>query len=332
MGASNVTIACYKIGMTEEEKIPIHYYCKSGSNLEEYLTFLSLLLDKKEMREDTLNKTGKPRDLNLAVWLTLNDIGRLYMDHKAKYLGNMLVKISAKVEKFHVETGRHTRLSYIPYMYAPQMSDHHGHIDTFNSYVRNFNKTALASATYDINTLLMRVPKTGEATNVRIKGEAFISSDACWRIQGNMVTHLSNYKMTEVLSDIRQFLDDDFKTDSATPTLEREPKVQWGETPLPKRSRLRDRDEEDQEPGSSNQTTHAPAQFAAIVQQERQLEKRPATTFPRFGKFQRPSQREMERRAKREAQQEEARDVAIQKSEVDDSIDPKWKAFLVTDD
>lgn len=197
MGASNVTIACYKIGMAEDEKVPIHYYSKSGSNLEEYLTFIDLLLDKDEIKYDTFNKSGKRRNLNLAVWLTLNDVGRLYMDARAKYLGNMLIKISARVDKFYEETKRYTRLSFIPYMYAPQMSEHHATIDTFNAYVRNFNKTALGSHTYDINTLLMRVPKPGEATNARINKQAFISSDACWRMQGNLVTHLSNYKMAE---------------------------------------------------------------------------------------------------------------------------------------
>ena len=50
-------------------------------------------------------------------------------------------------------------------------------------------------------------------------------------------THLSNYKMSEVLSDIRKFLEDDFRTDSATPTLEREPKVVVGDREMRLRSR-----------------------------------------------------------------------------------------------
>lgn len=72
-------------------------------------------------------------------------------------------------------------------------------------------------------------------------------------------------------------------------------------------------------------------QFAAVVRQEQQTEKSLAPVNSRFGKFHRPSKREMERRSS-EAQQEEAKEMAVQKSVVDDSIDPKWRAFLVKDD
>ena len=159
MGASNVMIACYKIGMTHDEDIPLHYYFKSGSNLEEYLTFIKLLLSKEEIENNTFNKTGKPRDLNISIWLMTNDIGRLYMDQRGMYLSNVLVKIASKVEQFCNRTGRPTRLSYIPYMHAPQLQEHHGSINNYNKYVRKLNKTALASGTYDIDTVLMRIPK-----------------------------------------------------------------------------------------------------------------------------------------------------------------------------
>lgn len=130
-------------------------------------------------------------------------------------LGWGILGFRSKVSKYKkTKIELHTVHVRAPDARAPLVHHH-----TFNKYVRKFNKTALASGTYDVNTLLMRVPKPGEATNVKINKEAFISSDACWRLQGNLVTHFSNFKMAEVLSDIRKFLEDDFKTNSATPTL-----------------------------------------------------------------------------------------------------------------
>ena len=192
MGASNITITCYKVGMREEDSIPIYYYCKSGANLEEYETFIGKLLEKDEIRRDTMNKTGVARELNIAIWLTMNNVGRLYMDASCRYLSNRLVRIAQKFEGFYEETGRCTRLSFIPYMHVPQMIDHHPNIDKFNDYVRSFNKNALKTHTYDVDTLLLKPPKTGETANVKIKGNAFVSANSCWRLQSATGTHQFN--------------------------------------------------------------------------------------------------------------------------------------------
>ena len=319
-----MTIACYKVGMGEEDTTPIHYYCKSGANLEEYEIFITKLLEKDEIRRDTLNKTGIARELNVAIWLTLNDVGRLYMDRGCRYLSNMLVKIAGKFEGFYEETGRATRLSFIPYMHVPQMVDYHQDIDGFNDYVKSFNKSALKTHTYDVDTLLLKPPKTGEAANVKIKGKAFVSANSCWRLQSATGTHLSNFKMAEIMSDIRKFLDDDFRTDSDSPSLDLEPTVIIGTEPLPKRG---NRDMEDnvelQEDRPQARNSYATA-----------AEKRPANTqsFKRNTKFARPSQRQREMQAKREEQKEEAKQAAIERSEPGQDIDPKWKVYLLRQD
>lgn len=64
-------------------------------------------------------------------------------------------------------------------------------------------------------------------------------------------------------------------------------------------------------------------------------EKRPATTnMPRsrFNKFPRPTQREKDMKAKKDAMQEEAKEAAVQKSKIDSNINPLWKQFLMDDD
>ena len=297
--------------------------------------------------EDKMNKSGvKHRDLNILVWLTCNDVGRVYMDQKGRYLKNMLVKMHHEVAEFDKKSKRVIRLNFLPFIHAPHLYDHHPVIDSFNDKVRTFNKAILLYGTYEIDMLLAKVPKTGEPIKINIKGKKFASPDLCWRIQSTAGSHLSNLKMAEVLSDLRKFCEDDLNTSSDSPSLEREPTVQFGEKPLPRKTRPAEGQEGNQGDDQielQDETAQPTISFAgatakpppAATSQSRSTEKRPGSSFRfRDSKFpKQQTQRQRQYQDVKDKQRDEAKQSAIQRSLLDETLanDDRWKDFLQED-
>ena len=211
VGASNVNNACYNVGKPREEKTALYFYCKPGSNLQEYAEALEMLFKQPEMLADTFNECPdhpEPRQLNLCIWLTLNDIGRSYFTQDCMYLTRMLARIHAATEAFSKVSKRKVKLAFLPYFHAPVIFKEHQNVDKFNDTVRHVNSVVLNVKTYDLDVFLVKKAKAGEAEIVRIDGVGFASPNENWRPYSGI--HIQDHKLAEVMSDIRLYMKDDF--------------------------------------------------------------------------------------------------------------------------
>ena len=96
-------------------------------------------------------------------------------------------------------------------------------------HARHMNEHVLGVKTYDIDTLLTKNPKPGQAAVVTIDGEKFASPNENWRMHSSQ--HIQNHMLAVVIADLRLFFKSDFATGNERP--KKIPiKVKMGGTPL----------------------------------------------------------------------------------------------------
>lgn len=81
-----------------------------------------MLFKQPEMLADTFNECPdhpEPCQLNLCIWLTLNDVGRSYFTQDCMYLTRMLARIHVATEAFSKVSKRKVKLAFLPYFHAP---------------------------------------------------------------------------------------------------------------------------------------------------------------------------------------------------------------------
>ena len=179
------------------------------------------LLLKEDVIVKDLNNHSEfqgERPLNILFMMTLNDLDAVL---NTDFVANSMETVFGLVEKFSIDSGRLTTVSFMPYPHAPSRRSSHEILDDVNEYIRNQNANMFESATYDPNTLLVRPAKAGKPGNVNIKNintgdiEFYHSANEHWRNQGGY--HFSNSTLTKLSADIRTFLGDDMKTGNTEP-------------------------------------------------------------------------------------------------------------------
>ena len=118
---------------------------------------------------------------------------------------------------------------------APNHFESHGRIDLYNKMIKEMNREMFYGETYEVDKLIIRPIKTGEAGLVVIDGKRYNSIQAFWRnINGH---HFQDHVLDALLADLRIFLNADFKIGTRTMEETQLIGVKITEKPLPKKNK-----------------------------------------------------------------------------------------------
>ena len=235
IGASNIHNAAHEVGLCDgQPPIPVYYYCRTGANLEEFETGLTKLCKEDYFIRDSVRHRSfkEPRQLNVLIFSTNNDVGRPYMDQKGKYVVRMIFKLHKILQDFAQASGRKVIFAVTTYLHAPHQFRFHEYIDCFNDKIREVNSEVLGVETYELDNLVVKPLKTGEIGMVTIKGRRYNSPDENWRsTKGH---HLMGHVLMSYLHDFRIYMNGDFAVKSKVPSDALELKIEVSNKPLPK--------------------------------------------------------------------------------------------------
>ena len=232
IGSSNVDNASHLGIMLHQEEVPFYYVSKPGATIQELYKILQLICSSDEIKYDTLrdNVDDGPRPLRVLIWTPSNDIGRPYMDSAGVHLAHNLVKITDFLQKFAEETGREVKLAFTTLIYYVTHSDYFSCVDQWNEIIRRHNKNACYSETYDLNTILVKRPKPGEAGLVTIKKVAYVSPpEVVRKLEG---THLTEHFLAKIFGDLRTYFNSNFDSASPTPDEHLKLRIRFFDEPI----------------------------------------------------------------------------------------------------